>query len=122
MKTDQNPWIAYRYVKPKAAIRLFCFPYAGGGGSLFRAWSREAPQSVDVCAIQLPGRETRFAEPAFTDVALLVERLYSTMLPLLNIPFVFFGYSMGALIAFELARTLQGQSGLGLKHLFVAAS
>jgi medium-chain acyl-[acyl-carrier-protein] hydrolase len=66
---------------------------------------------VEVCPVQLPGRETRFREPAFTELAPLVEALAGSLRPYLDRPFAFFGHSMGALLAFELARRLQRDHG-----------
>jgi surfactin synthase thioesterase subunit len=59
-------WIMCRNPSPQARLRLFCFPYAGGGASIFRAWSDGLPADVEVCPIQLPGRGTRLMEPPFT--------------------------------------------------------
>lgn len=118
-----NPWIAYIDPKPKAALRIFCFPYAGGGASLFRRWSEEVPASIEICAVQPPGRETRYSEPPFEHIGSLVEELHSALRGLLDKRYAFFGYSMGALIAFELARLVRRDPrSAGLCHLFVAAA
>ncbi len=102
-------------------IRLFCFPYAGGGASIYRTWSGKLPLQVEVCAIQLPGRENRFREPAFSQLEPLIEKLAQELQPFLTLPFAFFGYSLGALISFELTRYLRRNATLAPKHLFVAA-
>src|SRR3990172_3116030 len=60
----ETSWLHRRRPNPDAALRLFCFPYAGAGASLFRAWGNAFPPEVDVCSVQLPGRETRLAGPA----------------------------------------------------------
>ena len=102
-----NPWIAYR-VPPLTAprLRLFTLPYAGGGASVYRDWTRYLPGDIDVCPVQLPGREMRIAETAFTSMAPLVSALKDGISPLLDRPFALFGHSMGASIALELARAL----------------
>ena len=102
-------------------IRLFCFPYAGGGAGVFRAWQDDLPETIQVCPIQLPGRENRFREPPFARLENLVEALATALFPLFNMPFALFGHSMGALIAFELARTLRA-TGVVPTHLFVGAA
>ena len=107
---------------PKTRLRLFCFPYAGGGTSIFRDWPVALPQAVEVCPIQLPGRESRWSEPPFTRLASLIETLANVLHPLLNLPFAFFGHSMGALISFELARQLRRETGECPVHLFVSAA
>jgi medium-chain acyl-[acyl-carrier-protein] hydrolase len=117
-----KPWTVC-YLKPgiEPAFRLFCFPYAGGGASVFRDWPDHFPKSVEVCAIQLPGRETRLNEPVFTRLHPLVQELAQALLPLLDRPFAFFGYSVGALVAFELTRHLRAQYRMRPAHLWAAA-
>ena len=114
-----QPWIVRS--KPQPYLRLFCFPYAGGGASVFRLWSDKLPSEVEVCPVQLPGRENRLREPAFTHLTLLVRALDQALRPYMDVPFAFFGYSMGALISFELARYLRKTRSPGPLHLFVAA-
>lgn len=105
-----------------ADMRMFCFPYAGGGASIFRNWSGEFGPAVEVCAVQPPGRETRFSDPLIDDVHELVRRLLPSMALLFDRPFVFFGYSTGALVAFELIRELRKQQMPLPDHLVVAAA
>lgn len=101
-------------------IRLFCFPYAGGNATLYAPWARAMPSDVELVAIQPPGRATRFREPAFDRLEPLLEALLPNLVPLLQQPYVFFGHSMGALVAFELTRLLR-QEGLPLpSHLVVS--
>lgn len=104
---NANPWFQYWRCKPGAQIRLFCFPYAGGGASIFRSWSEQVPSEIDVCPIQLPGRENRLLHPPFSEIHLLIDALVLALLPYLDVPYAFFGHSMGALISFELARYLR---------------
>ena len=108
--------------KPKAQayLRLFCFPYAGGGASIFRDWAASLPASVEVCPIQLPGRESRIQERPFHRVTALVSALSCALQPYLDKPFAFWGHSMGALIAFELARQLRRENKPGPLHLLVS--
>lgn len=107
---------------PRAHLYLFCFPYAGGTAQVFNSWQAAFPPQtgIQVCSVQYPGRGTRMREPSFTDCRLLVEAFLPHMIPLLNKPFAFFGHSMGAIVAFEVARALRRQSGLQPKHLFVS--
>ena len=118
MKTS---WIAYRKVKAQACLRVFCFPYAGSGAAIYRAWMKDLPETIELCPVQLPGRETRALEPACSRIGPLVEALSEELRPFLDLPYVFFGYSMGALIAFELARALRKCAAPVPSHLFLAA-
>jgi medium-chain acyl-[acyl-carrier-protein] hydrolase len=100
---------------------LFCFPYSGAGASIYFQWPASLlPAGVETCAIQLPGRATRLAEPPFTRLEPLVQALSHALIPLLDRPFAFFGHSMGALLSFELARHLRWHYGLCPMHLFVS--
>jgi medium-chain acyl-[acyl-carrier-protein] hydrolase len=116
-----SPWVTFPKANPGARLRLFCFPYAGGGASIFRTWSDRLPSEIEVCPVQLPGRQSRMREPPFTQLSLLVERLSTALRPYLNVPFAFFGHSMGALISFELARQLRRQYQLCPLHLLVSS-
>jgi medium-chain acyl-[acyl-carrier-protein] hydrolase len=104
----------------QARLRLFCFPYAGGGASIFRTWTSAFPLEIEVCPIQLPGRENRLREPPFTQLSPLVQALADVFQPYLDLPFAFFGHSLGALISFELARQLRGRSAPLPIYLFVS--
>ncbi len=117
---SSNEWVRYPRPKPQARLRLFCFHYAGGGASAFRTWERSIPPEIELALIQLPGRENRAREKAFTHLISLVDELTDTLLPLFDKPFVFFGHSLGALISFELARQLRRQQGPAPLHLFVS--
>ncbi|MFE5856023.1 thioesterase II family protein [Streptomyces sp. NPDC056500] len=85
-------------------LRLFCFPYAGGGASAYASWQRRLGAAVDVQPVQLPGREGRMAEPRFTDLPALIADLDREIGPELEQPHLMYGHSMGALIAFALTQ------------------
>jgi medium-chain acyl-[acyl-carrier-protein] hydrolase len=103
-----SPWLTCPKPQPQASLRLFCFPYAGGSATIYRTWATTLPASVEVCAVQLPGRGKRVSEPAFTRLPALIEALAEALVPYLKQrPFAFFGHSMGALISFELTRHLR---------------
>jgi medium-chain acyl-[acyl-carrier-protein] hydrolase len=85
---------------------LFFFPYAGGGPAVFNKWITELPGSMEAWVAHYPGRGSRHAEPPINSLLPLVEKLSGPIKPLLDRPFAFFGHSLGALVAFELARLL----------------
>jgi pyochelin biosynthesis protein PchC len=89
--------------RPDAAVRLFCFPHAGGAASAFREWHRAVPPGVEVLAVQYPGRAERTREPFVDDAHELADQVAAAMRPLLDRPVVLFGHSMGALLAYETA-------------------
>jgi medium-chain acyl-[acyl-carrier-protein] hydrolase len=104
-----------------APIQLFCFPYAGGGASIFRSWQTEVGPSIRIHPVRLPGRETRIFDPPLRSVPSLVEAIVTQIEPALQGPFAFFGHSFGALLAFETARLLRRRHGLLPERLMVAA-
>jgi medium-chain acyl-[acyl-carrier-protein] hydrolase len=114
-----DDWLPFRRPNSAARVRLICLPYAGGGASAFRAWADELPLTVEVCAVQPPGRESRFREPAFTRLQPLVAALADVVTPLFDIPVALYGHSMGALTAFELARELRRRGGRTPSRLIV---
>lgn len=113
-------WLAYREANPRARLRMFCFPYAGGGASAYRGWGASLPQEIEVCPVQLPGREGRLREPPFTRSEEMIAAVAEALTPWLDLPFVFFGHSMGGMIGFELARVLRRQGKTLPLHLFVS--
>jgi len=108
--------------RPNARRRLFCFPHAGVGPSVYRGWADDFSADAEVCLIQPPGREGRLREAPCSSIAALVPMLLEHMLPLLDRPFAFYGHSLGATVAFECALHLRRAHSLGPFHLFVGAS
>lgn len=116
-----NPWLLMRTVNPHARLNLICFPYAGGGAQIFNSWQTGLiTGEIQVYGVQYPGRGSRVREQPFTDSSSLVEAFLPHLLPLLNKPFALFGHSMGAIIAFEVARHLQNDHGLRPERLIVS--
>jgi surfactin synthase thioesterase subunit len=98
--------------------RLFCLPHAGAGAAAYAAW--KLGSAAAVCAVRLPAREARIAEAPFERMKPLVEALAGAIAPYLDRPFAFFGHSVGAAVAFELARELR-RRGLPAPSLLVAS-
>jgi medium-chain acyl-[acyl-carrier-protein] hydrolase len=106
--------------RPEALTRLFCFPHAGGGASAYVPWARAlGDRPIEVAAAQLPGRN---GEPPFSNLDGIVDRLADAIEPLADRPYAFFGHSLGALVAFELARRLRDRRDRGPAHLFVSGA
>jgi medium-chain acyl-[acyl-carrier-protein] hydrolase len=110
MSTDNGSgtrWTITFAPRPAAAIRIFALPFAGGGASVFRPWALALPSWAELRAVQLPGRQDRISERPMTDVGAIVEALADVLVPDLSTPYAVFGHSMGALLGFELARTMR---------------
>ncbi len=115
-----DKWIARPRPNPRARLRLFCIAHAGGGASAFRSWAEALPPEVEVCPVQLPGRENRLGEKPFDRLDPLVAALADAVRPWLDLPWALFGHSNGALIGFELARLLRARALSGSRHLFAS--
>jgi len=116
-----SAWIIPGPARSEPRLRLFCLPYAGGGAAAYAQWANRLPPDVEVCRVQLPGRENRLREAPFTSIALLVETMAEAIRPYLERPFAIFGHSLGALTSFELARQVRRRFALSPAQLFVSA-
>ncbi len=110
--------VPFRVVRPNAKVRLFCFPFAGGTASTYRAWPELLDERIEVCPVELPGRGGRAGEAPISDMAALRDRMLADLAPLLDRPVALFGHSMGAKLAFEIA----SQLGDRVVHLFASAA
>src|SRR5919197_5894001 len=119
-KGSATPWLISYRLSPRARARLFCFPYAGGAAHIFRQWPQRLPEGVEVCAVQPPGRGGRLRERPFTSLGELVAAAAPALRPFMELPFAFYGHSMGATVAYELARRLEEEGRAGPLHLFVS--
>jgi surfactin synthase thioesterase subunit/glycosyltransferase involved in cell wall biosynthesis len=120
LRLKRRAWFPTLDTKSRAALRLFCFPYAGAGVLAYREWSSTLP-GIEVVPVLLPGRETRISEPPFEDMHELIEALTPVIRPLAEMPYAFFGHSMGSGIAFELARSLR-RIGAPLPRVLIVSS
>ena len=120
MTSDLHRWV--RRPRPASAGRrpLVCFPPAGASASFFLALASAAPAGVDPWALAYPGREARIAEPSFTDMPSLVAAIAEALAPALTEPAVLLGHSMGASVAFEVARELERLRPGHVAHLVVS--
>jgi medium-chain acyl-[acyl-carrier-protein] hydrolase len=118
MTTDR--WFNQPIVSNRVRARLICFPHAGGGSAIFANWAAKLPSEVELVAIRLPGRETRLRETAIDEWPTLLATLQSVLAPVLDRPFVLFGHSLGASIAYEMAATFYREANSRLAHLVVS--
>lgn len=114
-------WVLRPRPLAEAQYRLFCFPYAGIGPSAYRSWVPALPGSIEARLVQLPGREGRWREAPLTNLEEIAPRVAAAIAPELDKPYAFYGHSLGALVAFEVARYFRRTGTPGPAHLFVAA-
>ena len=112
-KKQPKPWIVTETPRPTASLRLFCLPYAGGSARTFRGWVEQFPSPIEVSVIDAPQSLDTLDE--------VLNAILPELLPLLDRPFAFYGHSVGALIAFELARILRRKHNRLPMHLLVGA-
>lgn len=116
----ESKWFSIQ-ANPTAKLRLFLFPYSGGGIQIFRMWNTQLSDSIELCRVQLPGRDYRLSEALYTDIEALAEAIVIDMSPLLDLPFVLFGHSLGAQLSFEVARELRRRK-LNLPELLLVSA
>lgn len=105
-------WIHRFHPTDDSEFRIVCFPHAGGSASYFYGLSEALSPESDVLAVQYPGRQDRRAEGCVENFAELAELTYAALRESEDgRPTVFFGHSMGAVLAFEVARRYQDDTG-----------
>ena len=120
---QHNPWFLPLTINNQSSnLRLFTFHHAGGSASMFRPWAQDLTSSVDIIAIQLPGRETRFTESLLYDLKSVVNKLVENFSDYFDKPFIFFGHSVGSLISFEIVRELRRRKYPLPLHLIVSGT
>ncbi|XVV00811.1 thioesterase II family protein [Actinosynnema sp. CA-248983] len=100
-----SPWIKPA-AAPDAPVLLYCVAHAGGGAGFFRSWHDGLGPGVGLCPVVLPGRESRVRETPLTTVADIAEPLAEAVRAHADRPYALFGHSMGAVVAYEVARRL----------------
>ncbi|AQS72411.1 thioesterase II family protein [Streptomyces pactum] len=105
-------WLRRYHPTDADAVRLVCFPHAGGSASFYHPVSARFAPVADVISLQYPGRQDRRKEPCVEDLGRLADLVAERLLALDDRPSVFFGHSMGAALAFETAWRLE-QKGAG---------
>ncbi|MFF8731802.1 thioesterase II family protein [Streptomyces sp. NPDC015171] len=104
-----SPWIRRFREAPQASLRLVCLSHAGGSATFFFPLAEELTPQVEVIAIQYPGRQDRYREPCVNDMAELVEQSLEALLPWTDRPLALLEHSMGATVAFEVARRMEAK-------------
>ncbi|AJC52683.1 MULTISPECIES: alpha/beta fold hydrolase [Streptomyces] len=102
------------------STRLVCFPHAGGAASAYVPLSRVLTPAVRVLAVQYPGRQNRLREQPLSDIGRLADILADEVHEVDEGPFAFFGHSMGAVLAYEVARRLEARGAPGPVRLFLS--
>jgi surfactin synthase thioesterase subunit len=100
-------------------IRLFCFPYAGGSSMVFNHWEEYLDSHITLFPVELAGRGKRINESLYDSVAEAADDVIRKIRPCLyDLPFAFFGHSMGGGIAYQVALKLRELNYPQPKHIF----
>ncbi|GAA3219221.1 thioesterase II family protein [Actinocorallia longicatena] len=113
-------WVR-RAARSRPALRLICLPYGGGGASVYHSLAGLLPDTIEVVALQLPGREDRSGEPPPVNLRRLVHTGSIALGPYCALPYAFYGHCAGALLAFELAHEINARFGTWPRHFIAAA-
>ncbi|MFD0384904.1 thioesterase II family protein [Streptomyces stramineus] len=116
---DNALWIRRFHPRPDSDVRLVCLPHAGGSASFFFPMSQAMPASVDVLCVQYPGRQDRRLEPLIDNIPDLADQVFAALRPWADRPMVLFGHSMGATLAFEVARRFE-RAGIVLAGIYAS--
>jgi surfactin synthase thioesterase subunit len=106
------------------SIPLICLPFAGVGPSFFKEWGTLTSGHLEIIAVQLPGREKRFVEEPYRDVATAVTGILPEVLERVGERdrVIIFGHSLGAVLAYELSHQLAKTMHIQVAHLVVSGS
>jgi pyochelin biosynthesis protein PchC len=104
VQRDPDLWIRRLAPASDSHLRLVCFPFAGGAAGYFHWLAPLLGPDVEVLGVQYPGRQGRRHEPVIEDIQLLADQIYDALTPWQSQPLAFLGHSMGAVVAFEVAR------------------
>jgi len=111
-------WLLRRHRRPEAPLRLYLFPHSGGSVGEYLRWSDDLPD-VEVLGVQTPGRGSRLGEDPPIRMADLVDALADQVR--FTGPCAFFGHSLGAAVAYELAVALRGRGLDGPRRLYLSS-
>lgn len=116
----------YHYVMRRSfkMVRLFCLPCAGGGQTMYNGWGKVLGDDVIVTPIELSGRGCRFSQPLYRNIGEAIQDIYDEVCSKINDDDEnsFLGYSMGAILCYEVAKRLEIQKDARIKHVFWCAS
>ena len=116
-----GPRVLYPTPRTAARVRLFCLPHSGAGASVFRPWSAQIDERIEIAAVQLPGREELIGEPPYASLGCLLNDLCAALAGHIDRPYAMFGHSMGARLAFLVTHELHARGARLPERWFFSA-
>jgi acyl transferase domain-containing protein/surfactin synthase thioesterase subunit/acyl carrier protein len=120
--STEGRWLVKMAPRVAPRSRLFCFPFAGGGSAVFHNWPQSLDPSIEVVAVEPPGRLSRINEKPVSEINEFVDKLMIEMRDVLDRPFAFFGHCLGGLTMYETARRLIQETDSRPIHLFASGA
>jgi medium-chain acyl-[acyl-carrier-protein] hydrolase len=105
-------WLRQAPLHDGTRCLLACFPHAGGGVLSFNGWLRWLPNWLSLVRAQLPGRDDLAAVTPIEQAEMFAPKYLTALRQLGDHPVILYGHSLGAILAFDLAR---GMRRLGLR-------
>ncbi|MBU2580836.1 MAG: SDR family oxidoreductase [Alphaproteobacteria bacterium] len=121
MQAKSSPWLSIPVPRDGAHVRLICFPHGGGGPQAYRSWGESLPRWIEVVCVQPPGRGSRWREEAVRDIGVFRSSVADALGEITTAPYALFGHSVGALVAFEVARELERRGAPSPLRAFLSA-
>jgi surfactin synthase thioesterase subunit len=119
---EQSQWLRHFRSSDSSSVQLICFPHAGGAASYYFPYAAALGPTIQTAAVQYPGRQDRHREKCIDNIPEMAELIYEAIRRDLGRQFAFLGHSMGAILAFEVARRLQQRDGTGPCWLFASGA
>jgi pyochelin biosynthetic protein PchC len=118
---DADRWFRRYRVTESPRRRLLVLPHAGGSASFFHTWGTAFDRGTEVLVARYPGRHDRLTDPCIENMEELADQVTTALLPFLDVPVTFFGHSMGASLAYEMALRLRDRHGVRPAALHVSS-
>ncbi|MBS9782304.1 MAG: SDR family NAD(P)-dependent oxidoreductase [Arcobacter sp.] len=116
-----SPWISCYEARENAKIRLICIPHGGGGPHTYKEWAEKLPDFIEVYALCFPGRGSRRDEDAICNMFELSDEISNVIAQISDKPYAIFGHSVGALVAYEVAKEIEKQGIMPPLRLILSA-
>lgn len=106
----------------KAVVRLLCFPAAGADAFIWDTYTAFLPETVELCAIQLPNRGQEAEVTSYKQFDEVIQAISTSIVDNARPgqQLVYVGYCIGALWGYAVACHLQKTASLQPAHFIVS--